>query len=280
MEPSFDGPLTACPLCSSAEFDAYDRDYRGIAIARCRSCHVLFMNPQYSDEYLSAYYSTYITESDPPERERFLLAQKEGHLELVERFIAPGRMLSIGSGSGEELAIAKRRGWTVEGYDIDQATTARVAKRLGVEVHSGDLFALPWETDAYDCVYLDQVLEHVKKPMDYLRLCHRILKPGGVLYLGVPNIRSLSSCLKTLQGKLGLKRTRGKHYDTWHHILYFSPATLPKLLERHYGFRVALVQGDSKPDFSGSLMASVRAALDRRIPQLDSSLVVLSRATK
>ena len=280
MDPSFDGPLTACPLCLSAELDAYDRDYRGIAIARCRSCHVLCMNPQYSDEYLSAYYATYIAESDPPERQRYRMAQKENNLAQIERLISPGRLLSIGSGSGEELEVARNRGWTVEGYDVDPVTTARVAKRLGVHVHSGDLFALHWESDAYDCVYLDQVLEHVKKPRDYLQLCHRVLKPGGVLYIGVPNIRSLSASLKSILGKLGLKRTRGKHYDTWHHVLYFSPGTLPTLLERHYGFCVAVVQGDPKPNVSGSWTASVRAVLGRRIPQLDSSFVVLARAKK
>jgi hypothetical protein len=60
LSPEFDKPLEACPLCSFATILPYDRDFRGVAISRCRRCGVKFMNPQYTDAYLSAFYSQYI----------------------------------------------------------------------------------------------------------------------------------------------------------------------------------------------------------------------------
>ena len=159
-------------------------------------------------------------------------------------------------------------------------TTARVAKKVGATVYTGDLFALPLGSGAYDCVYLDQVLEHPKNPGDYLRLCHRLLRPDGVLYIGVPNIASLASTFKSALGKAGLKKRRGKHYDTFHHLFYYAPGTLPRLLETRYGFRVERVMGDPKPRGKPSLMGRVWDGVVRRVPMLDSSFAVIARPVK
>jgi SAM-dependent methyltransferase len=239
-----------------------------------------FMNPRYTDTHLAAYYANYTRESEWSADQRlFLQVQKREHVRLVERHIAPGKFLSIGTGSGEEIEAAIAGGWIVEGYDVDPATCARVALRLGVTVHSGDLFALPLKDESYDCVYLDQVLEHVKEPAQYLRLCHRLLRPGGVLYLGVPNIASVSSMWQTFAGRVGLKKRRGRHYDSEHHLNYFSPGTLPRTLTRLFGFRVERVEGDPRPNLRGSRWHSISSALERRFPTLDSSLLVIARRT-
>lgn len=37
--------------------------------------------------------------------------------------------------------------------------------------------------ESYDTVLSTQVLEHIKSPIDYLRECHRLLRPGGELLL-------------------------------------------------------------------------------------------------
>jgi 2-polyprenyl-3-methyl-5-hydroxy-6-metoxy-1,4-benzoquinol methylase len=280
-QPRFDPPRSQCPLCRSPDIHDYDRDHRGARIARCATCGIKFMNPQYTDEYLAEYYSTYVQEElDSAQQREFRFAQKTANIELIERFVKPGRLFSIGCGDGVELQVAKSRGWSVEAYDVDPVTTARIAKKVGATIHTGNLFALPLESDTYDCVYLDQVLEHPKNPGDYLRLCHRMLKRDGVLYIGVPNIDSLASLLKTTLGKAGLKKRRGRHYDTFHHLFYYSPSTLPGLLARTYGFRVLHVQGDPKPNLSGSGVVRLRDAIVRKWPRLDSSFEVLARPVK
>ena len=121
---------------------------------------------------------------------------------------------------------------------------------------------------------MDQVLEHLKQPEAYLRRVWELLEPGGVLYLGVPNIRSVSSELKTLKDRLGLraKARRGAHYDTWQHVSYFAPRQLAAALEAHFGFEVLDVAGD--PDFGG---ASLMEAMRVRFPVLDSSMLVIAR---
>jgi SAM-dependent methyltransferase len=277
LELAFDPPLSACVLCGSPRIGRYDRDFRGVTIARCRACGVKFMNPQYTDAYLAAYYASYTQEeSESAERHAMRVAQKTEKIALVERYRRPGRFLSIGCGDGTELQVARSRGWQVEGYDVDPITCDRIARRVGACIHSGDLLTLPLEEGAYDCVYLDQVLEHPKDPGEHLRLCRRLLTADGVLLVGVPNIASVSSTYKTILGKLGLKARRGKHYDSWHHLFYYSPATLPRLLERHYGFRVLLVQGDPKPRRHAGGTARLHDWAARRLPVLDSSFVLIA----
>ena len=92
---------------------------------------------------------------------------------------------------------------------------------------------------------MDQVLEHLKYPEPYLKKIHKLLNNQGLLYIGVPNIMSISSHFKTIMGKLGLKKRRGKHYDSWHHIFYYSPSSLRTSLEQYYDFN-ALETGNDQ----------------------------------
>ena len=278
VDPTFDPPLGMCPLCTCPDVRAFDRDYRGACISRCEGCGVRFMNPQYTDAYLAAYYASYVPEGPrTPEARAFRLAQKTANIELLERYMAPGRLFSVGSGDGVELAVAKSRGWTVEGYDVDEATTQRVARSVGARIYTGDLFALPLDCGGYDCVYLDQVLEHPKQPAKYLALARRLLKPTGILYLGVPNIESAASRGKSMLGRLGLSRRRGRFYDTFHHLFYYAPATLPPLLEQRFGFTVLTVLGDPKPRSHPTVATRLWDRVMRHAPWLDSTFVIVAR---
>jgi SAM-dependent methyltransferase len=275
-DPEFDPPRTRCPLCDSDRLRHFDRDYRGITIDRCADCGVRFMNPVYTDGYLGRFYATYVTDLDVlPERLLIRRAQKLGKLELIERHAPVGRLLSVGCGDALELVLARERGWHVEGQDIDPETTARVASESGIRLHCGDLLALRLPTGSWDAILLDQVLEHPKNPGAYLREVRRLLAPGGIACIAVPNTGSLAARLKTLQGKAHLKRARGKHYDSWHHLTYYTPHSLRRALERRHGFEVLTLRGDPRP--ARSRVARVAAAARRRFPLLDSSMVLVAR---
>ena len=76
----------------------------------------------------------------------------------------------------------------------------------------------------------------MQEPLRELQLCRELLAPNGVLYLSVPNIAGVSSRLKSLQSRYKLKAHRWRHYAAMHHLFFFSPETLQKLVERA-GFR-------------------------------------------
>ena len=271
---NFDNPLSSCPLCNSTRVGHFDRDHKGVNIDLCRDCGLMFMNPQYTDSHLDQYYSTYFnsdqrTGKEPEEKH----LQKRNAFQLLTRFKQGGRFLAIGCGAGLELEIALELGFSVEGYDVNPETTREVSQRIGVPVHSGNFGDLELPTESYDCLFLDQVLEHPKDPASYLRQILRLLKPDGVVYLGVPNLASLSARIKTLQGRLGLKkRGHGSHYDSDHHLFYYRPQVLKNLLERHFGFQVLSVTGDPRVTISRT-----RFKLARKYPLLCSRFAVIAR---
>jgi len=238
---AFDEALRRCLLCGSEEIREYHRDDAGIAIHRCRSCGLQFMNPQYTDAHLADYYSRYTR--DEPEWDEALTYLHESHLALLERHLpSKGRILDVGSGKGHLLQVAIQRGWDVQGYEVDGALARKLQDRIGVRVLSGAFVGIETGSDSFDAVTMHHVLEHVKNPADYLRAIHDMLRDGGVLFLAVPNIHSLSSRMKLLMEKAGMRRRNvGKYYDTGHHVVYFTPATLRRALVR-FGFQPLLLR--------------------------------------
>jgi SAM-dependent methyltransferase len=59
-------------------------------------------------------------------------------------------------------------------------------KAYGDITYVCDLTHIPVPDEKYDLVLLTQVLEHIPEPMLVLQEIHRVLKPGGTLWLSAP----------------------------------------------------------------------------------------------
>ncbi len=260
----YDPALSACPLCGSNRIGAFDHDYLGNRFDLCRGCGLKFMNPRYSDAHLESYYSTYINDKVdvlPQNRgEKGRQANLDMHVYYLSRIEAlagrTGRLLSVGCGAGLELEAARNRNWQVEGYDVDPKTVDEVGQRLSIPVFSGDFLDVTGRESRYDCIYLNQVLEHLKHPTRYLEKIDSLLRSGGLVFIACPNIASLANSLKTFLGRAGFKnRRRGRHYDSYHHLLYFTPRVLKRFLEGRFHYHTLLVRNGYKVRVSSSPLA-------------------------
>ncbi len=274
-----DPPLLECPWCRSTRLKSHDFDFTGIHISRCLSCGVQFMNPQFSDRHLRRLYADYTNFEGPESTSKLVprTLRKAKSLELLGQFKDGGRFLSMGCGDGVELWIAEAYGWQAEGYEVDGQVAARAARRYGIPVHSEDFFKLHAQTEPFDCIYLDQVIEHLKRPQDYLCEIQRLLKPGGILFLGCPNIGSVANRWKTSMGKLGLKRRRGRHYGTFHHLFYYTPQVLSRLLQQFHGLEVLRIQGEPPTQMKLRWLEAAWGRLYRALPNCDSSIQIVAR---
>jgi len=248
----FDRPLSDCPLCGSANIKKYLTDYKCVVIFKCRSCSLQFMNPQYSDAYLKEFYSKYQNgDFSHHEYKDNKLPRKTLHklnLEEIEKYVQPGRFLSIGSGNAYDVMEASKRGWDAEGLDLDAHFVEQLSKNFDVKMNAGDFLEHIYPENSFNCIYMNQVLEHSKQPGRYIKKINKLLVKGGILYLACPNISSLSSKIKRMLEKTGLKKDIANYYDTWQHLIYFSPGFLKKHLESNYPFKVLVTTNDLKID--------------------------------
>jgi 2-polyprenyl-3-methyl-5-hydroxy-6-metoxy-1,4-benzoquinol methylase len=134
----------------------------------------------------------------------------------------PGqRLLDIGCGNGDFLANARDAGWAVAGIDTDPKAVA-IAKQRSLDISMGGIDLFAGESGCFDAITLSHVLEHLHDPRQFIHAVHRLLKPGGVIFVDTPNIESL-----------GVRRW-GRNWrglETPRHLVLFSQAGLVGLLK-------------------------------------------------
>jgi 2-polyprenyl-3-methyl-5-hydroxy-6-metoxy-1,4-benzoquinol methylase len=119
-------------------------------------------------------------------------------------------MLDLGCGDGTLLWLARQDGWEVRGVELFPEQTRLVRETLGIDVETSDITAYTGGNEAYDCVVLTHVLEHLPDPVAALRKIRRLLKPGGAGVLEFPNIDALDARLRRLLERLRIHR---RHYE-------------------------------------------------------------------
>jgi len=143
-------------------------------------------------------------------------------LDLVS-WRAPGRrLLDIGGGSGGFARLADEAGWQVTALELNQDNSRRLeAQGLQVIVKHLETADLP--SGSFDLISLWDVMEHLVDPVLTLTEARRLMAPGGLLLILVPNVESLVTRL--LHEK---SHTFGGHS----HLNHFSPRTLETLLNK------------------------------------------------
>lgn len=119
---------------------------------------------------------------------RSLVHQQMRH--LPRRLPRQGaRLLDVGCGNGNFLALAQAAGWVVEGVDFDPLAIA-AARKKDLKVHIGGLEQVGQHAGGYDWISCSHVIEHVHDPVQWLQDMHALLRQGGTLWLQTPNIES------------------------------------------------------------------------------------------
>lgn len=178
-------PVTACLWCGSP-VGGDDRRLRGRVA--CPSCGSQTTDPMPSAEELAAAYGAWYR----PEEGRFsgigdsLLRRLRGRgAARIDRISPDGPILDVGCGDGTLI----------------EALQARGRRAIGLERESGredvlDLDISEVDGDGeYAAVVFWHSLEHLGDPKGAVEHARRLLKPGGVAIVAVPNIASFQARL-------------------------------------------------------------------------------------
>ena len=264
-----------CPLCGAVEptrlFESRDRVHNlpgNFTVFQCRRCCAVFYWPVLGVEELSRYYpesygryrhSRAIGKKTYKGIRRFVLenyygypSPKGGKPSLFNRWAAfflslvmakdaipyrgEGRVLDVGCGGGSYLYRLKSWGWNSYGVE-PSAVGAAQAHSLGLNVHHGQIEDARFPDSLFDVIRLNHVLEHLTDPHGTMREIGRILKPEGIVYITVPNARSLNFWLFG-ENWYGL--------DIPRHVVSYSPEAL-KFLCDGTGFEIVRMRFRSGP---------------------------------
>jgi SAM-dependent methyltransferase len=149
-------------------------------------------------------------------------------LDRIERHLgAPGSLCDIGCWAGFLLSEAERRGWQVEGVEPSDFAARLARERFGLRVQTGTIDAAELAPRAFDCVVMGDVIEHLPDPGAALDRVSALLRPGGVVYLALPDAGSR------------VARAMGARW--WSvlptHVQYFTRGSVARLLDTR-GFTV------------------------------------------
>ncbi len=170
-------------------------------------------------------------------------AARGTHEAVADLILGPGgcrRVLDIPCGSGAFLRRLDRAGLEVHGADLVKGLEVPGARFRQADMSS----PLPYPDGSFDAITCIEGLEHIERPFDFVRECHRILRPGGTLVVSTPNASSLRSRWRWLltgfhnKCKIPLDETDP---SPLHHVNMMSLPELRYLLHT-CGFRLAALR--------------------------------------
>ena len=215
-----------CPICGSKEFKTIFVKL-GFHHVKCR-CGFIFVNPTASDKFrnhfFSEIYQTWTAVLLSPEQEMIDSRKFQYGIEIIESYRSnKGFIVDIGAGSGLFLKLARDSGWKVSAIEYNKSAVEKI-KNLGIEVFDRAINGEIYAPDSVDVVTLWEVLEHINHPNELITQIKKNLRPGGLLFICVPNINALVT--RILHEK---SRTFGGNS----HVNFFSIETLTELLKKH-----------------------------------------------
>jgi ubiquinone/menaquinone biosynthesis C-methylase UbiE len=243
---------TFCPLCKSENLSSYalDTKRKGPHISRvkCENCGIVFANPMADQEELAQYYNKYY-EKDHYESVGYKALILD-HFERIKRLepneilkearflnkLEDGmKFLDVGCGLGLGLAYAHKVGCELYATEYDSGALEFVQEHFPVNTFQGDIQGAKYPDNFFDFIHISHVIEHVLDPRAYIQEMKRILKPGGILAIGTPDI---SSWLYTIHRWVNFLRFRVPDViDGLEHTFIF-PKTRLKSLCKEEGLEV------------------------------------------
>lgn len=230
------------------------------SLIKCKKCRLVFLNPRPTKEDIGKFYKSESywgldlknkINKKSPSRERNKIYKPI--YELIKD-TNKKRILDIGAGIGLFLSEYKKRGWDIEGieYSLDAVNFAK--RNYGINLKPGDFLDIKSGENKYDYVVINNVLEHLHKPLETLMKANQILYENGKLIIAVPNIDSL-----------GFKIFNKNWYPLQPpiHLYYFSPETIGKMLKKA-GFRLEKISHSYPVHSYFSFFESYRSLLTGR----------------
>ena len=229
-----------CPICASSDLRSLPvqlRDSDEHHVLKCNQCSHVFLN--HFDHIDDDFYAKGGITKDRPfgseieARLRHFDEENQERIRRIGNLVVNKAVLDFGCGAGALLERVAAKAVKAHGVELNVHFREYLLTK-GHTVFSwvGDI------SEQYDVILAFHVLEHLKDPVGALKELKRLVKPGGVIYLEVPNIND---------ALLGLYEI--EEYGSFHffksHLHYFSRASIQQMLAKA-GLDQAQIVGHSR----------------------------------
>jgi 2-polyprenyl-3-methyl-5-hydroxy-6-metoxy-1,4-benzoquinol methylase len=231
-----------CPICGTSinEPSLKCKDYsvsgEMFDIYSCPACLFAMTYPSPSPSEIGKYYQTsdYVSHSETRQgivNKLYHLVRKENtkdKLKLIDRFSkVRADLLDIGCGTGYFLSVCKKKGWQIEGVEVNEEARLKSESYTGQSIyHSTD--ELEASGKKFDVITLWHVFEHLHNIQTSFEQLIRLLKPEGLLILALPNPMSEDAIYY---------KEYWAGYDVPRHLSHFSPVSIRLLYEKYHNIR-------------------------------------------
>lgn len=237
----------SCPVCGgdrAAQLEAYS--HPEWATVKCDACGFVFLKeaPEYEALSEDLAWTRQFEKEKRRRREKSPIVSwldrttrwrlhmfRDNEWDYISNRVKSGNVLDVGCGPVNRVPEQ----FKPFGVEIEKEAAAvsheLMAARGGFVVHAPALEGISKFDDAsLDGIIMRSYLEHEAAPRDVLRACHAKLKPGGVIYVKVPNFATVN------------RMVRGREWCGFRfpdHLNYFEPASMKRLAEAE-GYRMTV----------------------------------------
>jgi len=232
----------ACPMCGQmAPIRLFTERYElgksrvPLGINRCQECRQIYVSPRLDKHSTDLVYTfdqehtishNYCWAGETSDQ-RF-----EPLLDRLTKWCPGGQLLDVGCGTGNFLAAAKRRQrWQLTGIEPTTSAAELARQQVDCRIENCALEEVDLPAESFDVIALLGVLEHLHEPGTTLQRIAKLLRPGGVLAVYVPNFNYLR--LKDTGIACWLRRRTWSRLCPQEHLFQFTPSLLRKLLATH-----------------------------------------------
>jgi SAM-dependent methyltransferase len=266
-------PARDCPVCGPGprtlvfrqEFSAVDRVglLAGYDVVVCDRCGCGFADRIPEQEAFDAYYRE-LSKYEYHQRDGAESEYDGARLQLIADTLAPfvgsrdARILDVGCATGRLLANLRDKGFAnVLGLDPSPVCAAAARRLYDIEVRTttlAHLSEMPEGTGAFDVLILVGVLEHIRDLATAMTQIRRVLAPGGIVYVEVPDALTFTEW----------PNAPFQDFST-EHINFFAPRSLANLMGVH-GFSPVFSEQNARQQSYKTMMSNVSAVFRKDEP--------------
>lgn len=257
-----------CPVCKS-DSTSLILHWGRFDIHLCKSCKLVFSTPLPSDEELTEFYNGFLF--NQPKLHEIAKRKQTRKKELIRLFnVSKGEnkpILDHGGGTGSVYQAAKELGFDAYYFDMDEQARQFTIKTFELD-EAHDLSKKAEFGRSFDYIFSDNVIEHVKFPIEFTQVLVNALNPNGTLVIKTPHARNteifFNPVIALAYMKFALKRNsvggavkatlkRFWHCDPPRHIYSFSKKSLQVLASELKGEIVSEILYYDVPMFRNTL---------------------------